>query len=184
MEGSATQRTVLIIIFVVVGAGIIAGAMWYANNVLNNQPVATTAQTQDQTQNVSTTTQGQSQTQNQSTTTQTMDNLKITDVTVGTGAAAQNGDTVTVNYTGTFDNGTVFDSSLNPGRTPFSFVLGAGNVIQGWDLGVLGMRVGGKRDLVIPPDLAYGAAGRPGIPPNSTLHFTVELLGVSTSSGQ
>jgi len=111
-----------------------------------------------------------------------MDNLKITDVTVGAGAVAQNGDTVTVNYTGTFDDGTVFDSSLKPGRTPFSFVLGAGNVIQGWDLGVLGMKVGGKRDLVIPPGLAYGAAGRPGIPPNATLHFTVELLGVSSTA--
>jgi FKBP-type peptidyl-prolyl cis-trans isomerase len=186
MEGSATQRTVLLIIFVVVGAGIIAGAMWYANNVLNNQPVVTTAQTQDQIQNTATTTQGQSQTQNQ-TTTQPMDNLKITDVTVGTGAIAQNGDTVTVNYTGSLDDGTVFDSSLKPGRTPFSFVLGnngPGGVIQGWNLGVLGMRIGGKRELVIPSDLGYGASGYGPIPPNATLHFTVELLGVSTSSGQ
>jgi FKBP-type peptidyl-prolyl cis-trans isomerase len=171
MEESNAQKTVLIIVFVVVGAAIVAGAMWYANNVLNAQPVGTVAQSQNQTT-----------TNTNSTSTQNMDNLKITDVTVGTGAVAQNGDTVTVNYTGTFDDGTVFDSSLKPGRTPFQFVLGAGLVIKGWDLGVLGMKVGGKRDLVIPADLGYGAGGRPGIPGGATLHFTVELLGVSSTA--
>lgn len=171
MESSTTQKTVFIIIFVIVGVAVIAGAVWYANNVLNAQPSAVmTAQAQCQPQ-----------TQNQ-TTTITMDGLKITDTTVGTGAIAQNGDTVTVNYTGTFDDGKVFDSSLNPGRTPFSFVLGAGQVIKGWDEGVLGMCVGGTRALVIPASLGYGAAGRSGIPPNATLHFTVELLGVSSTA--
>lgn len=183
MEESNTQKTVLIIVFVVVGAAIVAGAMWYANNVLNPQPVATTAQSQDQTQTQpQTPTQNQTSTNTNSTSTQTMDTLKITDVTVGTGAVAQNGDTVTVNYTGTFDDGTVFDSSLNPGRTPFSFVLGASMVIKGWDEGVLGMRVGGKRELVVPPSLGYGPSAYGPIPGNSTLHFTVELLGVSTTA--
>ena len=179
MDSSTTQKTVLIVVFVVVGAGIIAGAMWYANNVLNAQPVGSaTAQPQSQDQ-----VQSQSQNQTNTNSTSTMEDLKITDIVVGAGTVAANGDTVTVNYTGTLDNGTVFDSSLNPGRTPFSFLLGAGQVIKGWDLGVLGMRIGGKRELVIPPSLGYGAAGTPGgpIPPNATLHFTVELLGVSTT---
>jgi FKBP-type peptidyl-prolyl cis-trans isomerase len=176
MESSTTQKTVLLVVFVVVGAGIVVGAMWYANNVLNSQPVATQTQTQALTQT-------QNQTISTSTPT-TMDNLKITDITVGTGTIAQNGDKVTVNYTGTFDDGTVFDSSLKPGRTPFDFVLGAGGVIKGWDLGVLGMRVGGKRELVVPPDLGYGASGYGPIPGNATLHFTVELLGVSSTASQ
>lgn len=112
-----------------------------------------------------------------------MQNLKINDVIVGIGAEAKNGDTVTVNYTGTLDDGTKFDSSYNPGRTPFSFPLGAGQVIKGWDLGVLGMKIGGKRTLVIPSALGYGASGFGSvIPPNATLHFTVELLSVATSS--
>jgi FKBP-type peptidyl-prolyl cis-trans isomerase len=184
MEPSTTQRTVLIIVFVVIGAAVIAGAMWYANNVLNSQPVATTA-TVPPAETAATTTATTTQNQINSNTPSTMDNLKITDVTVGTGAVAQNGENVTVNYTGTFDNGTVFDSSLKPGRTPFSFVLGndgPGGVIKGWNLGVLGMRVGGKRELVVPPSLGYGASDYGPIPGNSTLHFTVELLSVSTTS--
>lgn len=104
--------------------------------------------------------------------------LKIEDVVVGTGTEAKAGNTVTVNYTGTLTNGTKFDSSLNPGREPFQFRLGAGQVIKGWDLGVAGMKIGGKRKLTIPPDLAYGTQGQGPIPPNSTLIFDVELLGV------
>jgi FKBP-type peptidyl-prolyl cis-trans isomerase FkpA len=113
-----------------------------------------------------------------------MQNFKITDVTVGTGATAQNGDTVSVLYTGSLDNGTVFDASSLHGNQPFSFVLGAQQVIKGWDLGVVGMKVGGKRELVIPPELGYGAsgAGNGAIPPNATLHFTVQLLAVSSTA--
>jgi FKBP-type peptidyl-prolyl cis-trans isomerase FkpA len=106
-----------------------------------------------------------------------------TDLRVGTGAEAAAGRTVTVNYTGWLyaatqpeQKGQQFDSSL--GRGPFSFVLGAGRVIQGWERGVPGMRVGGLRRLVIPPDLAYGSQAQPGIPPNATLVFDVELLTV------
>jgi len=91
---------------------------------------------------------------------------------------AETGKTVKVHYTGTLTDGTKFDSSLDRGE-PFSFQLGAGQVIRGWDEGVKGMRVGGKRKLTIPPDMGYGAAGAPPkIPPNATLMFEIELLEV------
>ncbi len=110
-----------------------------------------------------------------------MENLKINDIVTGTGAEAKAGDMVTVNYTGTLDNGNKFDSSYDRNE-PFSFTLGAGEVIQGWDLGFAGMKVGGKRQLTIPPELGYGERGAGGvIPPNATLHFTVELLNVSST---
>jgi hypothetical protein len=108
---------------------------------------------------------------------QTPSGLRITDLVVGTGAEAVSGKVVVVNYRGTLENGKEFDSSY--GRGPFSFPLGGGRVIRGWDEGVAGMLVGGKRKLVIPPDLAYGERGAGGvIPPNATLIFEVELLEV------
>ena len=107
------------------------------------------------------------------------DKLIIQDEVVGTGAEAVTGKKVTVNYTGTLTDGTKFDSSLNPGRTPFEFNLGAGEVIAGWDQGVAGMKVGGKRKLTIPASLGYGDQGVPGtIPGGATLIFEVELLKV------
>jgi FKBP-type peptidyl-prolyl cis-trans isomerase len=103
--------------------------------------------------------------------------LQIEEIKVGTGAAAQNGNVVSVHYTGTLLDGTKFDSSVDRGQ-PFSFTLGAGQVIQGWEEGLLGMKVGGKRKLRIPPDMAYGDRALGPIPANSTLIFEVELLGV------
>jgi FKBP-type peptidyl-prolyl cis-trans isomerase FkpA len=105
--------------------------------------------------------------------------LKMEDTKVGTGAVAKAGKSVTVHYTGWLTNGTKFDSSKDHGQ-PFTFQLGAGQVIKGWDQGVAGMKVGGVRKLTIPPSLAYGPNGAGGvIPPNATLVFEVELLGVN-----
>ena len=106
----------------------------------------------------------------------TASGLKYEDVKVGTGDTAESGQTVSVHYTGWLTNGTKFDSSKDRGQ-PFSFPLGGGRVIKGWDEGVRGMKVGGVRKLTIPPDLGYGARGAGGvIPPNATLVFEVELL--------
>ncbi len=106
--------------------------------------------------------------------------LKYQDLKVGKGPMPRKGQTVVVNYTGWLMNGKKFDSSLNPGRSPFEFTLGEGQVIKGWDEGVATMRVGGERILIIPPQLGYGATGTPGgpIPPNATLKFQVNLLAI------
>jgi FKBP-type peptidyl-prolyl cis-trans isomerase len=104
--------------------------------------------------------------------------LQYEDLVVGDGVEAVTGKSVSVHYTGWLTNGTKFDSSVDRG-TPFSFDLGRGRVIKGWDEGVAGMKVGGKRKLTIPANLGYGARGAGGvIPPNATLVFEVELLGV------
>ena len=112
--------------------------------------------------------------------TEEMDNgLIIEDLVVGEGTEAQDYNKVVVNYTGELEDGTVFDSSLNPGREPFTFTLGVGSVIKGWDLGVIGMKVGGKRKLTILPELGYGDQGSGDvIPPGATLIFEVDLLEV------
>lgn len=117
---------------------------------------------------------------NQKTSTENMKTLSIETIEEGSGQEAKSGDKVSVHYVGTLENGQKFDSSRDRG-TPFSFTLGAGQVIRGWDLGVLGMKVGEKRKLTIPSDLAYGDAGTPGgpIPPKATLIFEVELLGIN-----
>jgi FKBP-type peptidyl-prolyl cis-trans isomerase len=107
--------------------------------------------------------------------------LQIEDLVVGTGAEAVSGKQISVHYTGWLTNGTQFDSSHRPqGDSPFQFLLGAGHVIQGWDKGVVGMKVGGKRKLTISPELGYGPQGAGNvIPPNATLVFEVELLQVN-----
>src|SRR4051794_15518270 len=105
--------------------------------------------------------------------------MKIERITSGAGAVAKRGETVVVHYTGWLTDGSKFDSSVDRDE-PFSFVLGSGEVIQGWDEGVGAMRVGDKVRLTIPPEMAYGEQGYPGaIPPNATLIFEVELLSIS-----
>ena len=107
--------------------------------------------------------------------------LQYWDIKVGTGQEAKEGDHVKVHYTGWFTSGKKFDSSVDANQ-PYSFTIGKGNVIKGWDEGVTGMKVGGKRQLRIPPELAYGEKGyKDIIPPNSTLIFDVQLLGISSA---
>jgi len=106
----------------------------------------------------------------------TASGLKYKDEKVGDGKEVIAGDTVKVDYKGWLDNGTVFDTSKKPGREPFSFTVGAGSVIKGWDEGLVGMKVGGVRELTVPASLGYGDQDMGQIPPNSTLHFSVELL--------
>jgi len=109
----------------------------------------------------------------------TMENgLVIEDIIVGEGTEAERHSIVSVNYTGRLENGTIFDSSLKPGGRPLRFTLGARQVIAGWDQGLLGMKIGGKRKLTIPPELGYGSRSMGPIPANSTLIFDVELLEV------
>lgn len=159
------KRTVSFIIFAVIAVAVIWLGVWY-----NNQSAQQASQTALE--------QGQAAQQQQ---TQLMQELKIKDDVVGTGAEAKTGDTVSVLYTGKLDDGSVFDASSKHGNQPFSFTIGAGQVIQGWDLGVAGMKVGGTRELTIPPELGYGAQGAGGvIPPNATLHFTIQLLSVDS----
>jgi FKBP-type peptidyl-prolyl cis-trans isomerase FkpA len=175
------KKGILLVVYVVIAAVLIGTGAWYANSISNSQANTTTTAATNNNNNVSTpqpTAAGQSIT--------TMDGLIIKDDTIGTGTVAAFGNAVTVNYTGKLDNGTVFDSSLNPGRTPFSFVIGSTipgqAVIQGWNEGVQGMKVGGTRELTVPPALGYGAGGAGStIPPNATLHFTITLLGVTTT---
>jgi len=118
-------------------------------------------------------------------TTTTASGLEITDTKVGTGVAVKNGDTVEVDYTGWLytngKQGTQFDSSLQTGREPLAFKVGDGSLIKGWEEGIVGMKVGGERTLILPPDLAYGAqgAGNGVIPANATLKFTLKLLSIN-----
>lgn len=106
------------------------------------------------------------------------DGLKYGDFVVGTGTTPTPGANITVQYTGWLTNGTMFDSSRHSGRTPFSFAIGTNAVIKGWDEGILTMHLGGKRRLVIPPSLGYGAQANGAIPANSTLVFDVTLLAI------
>lgn len=110
--------------------------------------------------------------------------LQMWDVVVGTGKNAEGGDMIAAHYIGTFANGNKFDSSYDRGE-PFAFILGGGMVIKGWDQGLLGMKVGGKRKLIIPPELAYGNRdiGNGKIPPNSTLFFEIELVAAQNPKG-
>ena len=166
-----------ILIYIVVG-GLIYGLVYYfflnKNGGYNTNSQYLTANPQAQDKNNNT---------NQPSSNYMTQNMKVETLKEGSGQAAKTGDTVTVNYTGTLTDGTKFDSSRNPGRTPFPFTLGQHSVIQGWELGVLGMKIGEKRRLTIPPELAYGAAGRPPvIPANATLIFEIDLLAINPSN--
>lgn len=105
--------------------------------------------------------------------------LQVVTTAEGTGEGAKAGDTITVQYTGVLPDGTMFDTSRQEGRTPFSFVLGSGQVIQGWEQGLVGMKVGERRLVAIPPQLGYGERSMGKIPPNATLIFDVELLSIN-----
>jgi FK506-binding nuclear protein len=107
----------------------------------------------------------------------------VQDLTCGTGPAAKTGDILTVNYTGKFENGKIFDTSKQAGRQPFPVQLGAGQVIKGWDIGLVGMHVGGTRRLTIPPSLGYGPKDYNGIPGGSTLIFDIDLLALQPGQG-
>jgi FK506-binding nuclear protein len=109
--------------------------------------------------------------------------LIVQDLTCGTGPAAKTGDILTVNYTGKFENGKIFDTSKQAGRQPFPVQLGAGQVIKGWDIGLVGMHVGGTRRLTIPPSLGYGPKDYNGIPGGSTLIFDIDLLALQPGQG-
>lgn len=152
-----------IIIFIVIAAALIGGGVWYNNRLdreAQEKAAAEAEKAKVEEANV-------------------LNKLKIEDLKVGSGAEAKNGDMVSVNYLGTLEDGKKFDSSYDRGE-PFEFKLGAGQVIRGWELGLLGMKVGGKRVLTIPPELGYGAQGAGPIPSNATLKFTVELVSVKS----
>ena len=155
------MKKLTIIILVIILIVIILGSWWYIYSNRKVGPGYVLPQvTKQQTMNI----QG----------------MQVEVLKQGSGVEAKSGDTVTVNYTGTLTDGTKFDSSLNPGRTPFQFTLGQNNVIQGWELGVVGMKLGEERKLTIPPELAYGSQGAGGvIPPNATLIFEIDLLGIN-----
>ena len=144
------MRNVIIPVTVVI---VVVGIFWFASNNKNSQPSATKQNTTNE--------------------------LQITTTQSGSGPQAKTGDTISVHYTGTLQDGKKFDSSLDRG-TPFKFTLGAGQVIKGWDQGLIGMRKGEKRNLIIPASLAYGnASPSPLIPAGSTLVFDVELLEIN-----
>ena len=163
-----TNNVLKIIAFIIIAAALIGGGVYYNRKLdeRSQQKAAEEGETAKQKQN------------------EIMANFNVEDVVVGTGVEAKNGDTVSVNYDGTFVDGKKFDSNIDSSFghvQPFSFTLGAGDVVKGWDLGVLGMKVGGKRKLSIPPELGYGAVARGPIPADSTLLFMVELVGTGNT---
>ncbi|MHB8660596.1 MAG: FKBP-type peptidyl-prolyl cis-trans isomerase [Minisyncoccota bacterium] len=172
MKPTQTGIAVALALVVVIAFFIFPGLLPFGAPAASNEAATGAAVTNDNNQTATTTT---------TMPTGNSDQLQIIDETVGTGATAAAGDTVTVNYVGSLTNGTVFDASKNHQQTAngFTFPLGAGQVIKGWDQGIVGMKVGGTRKLIIPASLAYGNQAVGGvIPANATLIFEVELLNV------
>jgi FKBP-type peptidyl-prolyl cis-trans isomerase len=164
-----SENVIFILIMVVMIGGL--GSLVYVVNAQKTKNDITASSNNDS--------QNTENMDNQTNTKSTFSELIKEDTVIGTGDVAEPGRVLTVNYTGKLLDGTVFDSSLNAGRTPFEFTLGAGEVIQGWDQGFEGMKVGGKRTLKVPSSLGYGSRGAGAlIKPNSDLIFEVELLGV------
>lgn len=171
-----SQKNINLIIILAIAVVIIFMGMGFfglggfpaAQNLSNVVPETQTATPEAALQNVF----------NEVNSTGTVADLRVVDVVPGTGDAVKSGDTVSVHYTGVLPDGTVFDSSIARGE-PFSFTVGAGDVIQGWELGLVGMQVGGRRILAIPSALGYGANANGPIPANSTLLFEIELLGIT-----
>jgi len=169
------KRNLYIVVFFVILVAVGAFFIFYKKDESQNQPLATDTPTATIESTVEPVATGSASP------IMNTDKLIIQDEVVGTGIEAVSGKSVTVNYTGTLTDGTIFDSNTDPkfGHVePFTFSLGAGQVIQGWDQGVAGMKIGGKRKLTIPASLGYGAQSVGTIPANSTLIFEVELLKV------
>lgn len=173
-----TKLYPILILVAVIGIGA-AGVYFLLNQKITTQNDFNLTQTPTPTSAIISPTQTNSGvTKSEMDNFQTMpDGLKIKDEVVGNGTEVKSGDTVTVNYLGTLENGTKFDSSYDRNQ-PFTTQIGVGQVIAGWDEGIVGMKVGGKRKLIIPPDLGYGSQNLGSIPPNSTLIFEVELISV------
>ncbi len=162
------MKSVLISVITLVVIGLIVFFIFKLDKSKDNNTKSTSTQNkQEQTMNTN------------DTNTNADSGLKIEDIKVGTGEQAKAGDTLNVKYTGTLTDGTVFDSTDNHGGEPFSFTVGQGQVIQGWDEGLIGMKVGGTRKLTIPADLGYGSQAVGSIPANSTLIFTIELVSIN-----
>lgn len=179
MQPTQTGIAVALALVVVIAFFIVPGLWPFPSSVATTATDQSTANATSTTDTAQITTQTTPTATMPTTPTESATQLSMKDVVVGTGTVAQAGDSVTVNYVGSLTNGTVFDASANHGTTGFTFNLGAGQVIKGWDEGIVGMKVGGKRILIIPASLAYGdqAVGNL-IPANSTLIFEVELLNV------
>ncbi|MBI4920103.1 FKBP-type peptidyl-prolyl cis-trans isomerase [Candidatus Azambacteria bacterium] len=157
------MKTTIIILAVLIAIAALVYIFYLAGKKSEQPPAAQMPEAQSQTMN--------------------KEGVQIEILKQGTGAVAKTGDTVSVHYVGALENGTKFDSSIDRG-IPFEFTLGAKQVIPGWDIGVEGMKIGEKRKLTIPSELAYGSNGIPGhIPPDATLIFEVELLGISAKGG-
>lgn len=167
-----TRRNLIAVAVVLVLVGI---GYYLVNRTNNTEPTTQEVQVTQQDSPTVTSTEEVTQSKN----VQTLEGgLKIEDLKIGTGEEVKSGDMVSMHYKGTLEDGTEFDSSYKRGQ-PFQTKIGVGQVIQGWDKGVPGMKVEGKRKFIIPPALGYGASGIPGaIPPNATLIFEVELVGI------